>query len=226
VNAAAQLPPIVDEATGQRAPRWGDLWDGAWKGRPCFIIGGGPSLRGFDFTRLHGQLTIGLNAAWKMNPTCTLVLDVRLMDVLEETPEWHRYRGTKLWLKSEPHRDHIHFTDIHTLTASRLWTRSMGMGLIRLGHAGPAALNLADVLGASSVYLLGFDMKPTSRNIEHWHDDYLKQKSWNTSAKIFEKYRREMESVADFMDVPVVNLNPDSALTCWPTAHPDTVLPR
>ena len=33
------------------------LEDGAWAGRRCFIVGGGPSLKGFDFRRLKGELT-------------------------------------------------------------------------------------------------------------------------------------------------------------------------
>ena len=34
----------------------------AWAGHPAFIIGGGTSLQGFDFTRLAGEFTIGINA--------------------------------------------------------------------------------------------------------------------------------------------------------------------
>ena len=37
------------------------LEDDTWKGRRCFIIGGGPSLRGFDFSSLKGELVIGVN---------------------------------------------------------------------------------------------------------------------------------------------------------------------
>ncbi|GAG00227.1 unnamed protein product, partial [marine sediment metagenome] len=32
--------------------------DGAWNGKPCFIVGGGPSLKGFDWTKLNGHRTI------------------------------------------------------------------------------------------------------------------------------------------------------------------------
>lgn len=209
--------------------------DGAWKGRRCFIIGGGPSLRGFDFKRLRGELTIGINAAWTVNPTCTLVLDVRMMDHLEDTPAWHDYGGTKVWLKSEPHRKHASFTNVQTVLASRLWTWSLSRGLIRLGNAGPAALNLADVLGASQVYLLGFDLKNApapdrkpgnelAGKLQHWHAEYDNRPALQTAAKVLEKYKTQIESVAEFCRGEVVNLNPDSALNCFPKADVDTVL--
>jgi len=41
------------------------LPDGAWTGRRCFIIGGGPSLKGFNFSRLKGELVIGINRAFE-----------------------------------------------------------------------------------------------------------------------------------------------------------------
>src|SRR5262245_11725062 len=37
------------------------LPDTAWRGYRCFLIGGGPSLKAFDFSRLRGQRTIAIN---------------------------------------------------------------------------------------------------------------------------------------------------------------------
>ena len=45
------------------------LREGQWTGHPCFIIGGGPSLKGFDFNLLEGRKTIGINRAFEFfNP--------------------------------------------------------------------------------------------------------------------------------------------------------------
>ena len=37
---------------------------GSWKGQRCFIIGGGPSLKGFDFKQLKGEKIIAINKAF------------------------------------------------------------------------------------------------------------------------------------------------------------------
>ncbi len=31
----------------------------------CIVMGNGPSLKGFDFTRLNGVTTLGMNAAYR-----------------------------------------------------------------------------------------------------------------------------------------------------------------
>jgi hypothetical protein len=50
------------------------LDDGAWEGEPCFIIGGGPSLKGFDFNRLRGQgRVIAINRALEYAPWADVV---------------------------------------------------------------------------------------------------------------------------------------------------------
>ena len=48
-----------------------------WKGRRCFVVGGGPSLQGFDFNVLKGELVIALNAGFIINPTLSFIFDLR-----------------------------------------------------------------------------------------------------------------------------------------------------
>lgn len=199
------------------------LFDGAWSGHPCYIIGGGESLKGFDFRRLEGKLTIGINAGWKANPTATLVLDVRLMDLLHDTPDFREYTGAKLWLKTEPCRkrtlEEHEALGFQVIPAANLWTRTLASGLLRLSNAGPAALNLAAILGASEINLLGFDLKTSGRKVAHWHNDYPAQ--WASGAHVLDRFRKEIESVASYLDVPVYNLSPDSALTVFPKRTPE-----
>ena len=42
--------------------------DGDWSGERCFIVGGGPSLRGFDWGRLRGERVIAVNRAFEQLP--------------------------------------------------------------------------------------------------------------------------------------------------------------
>ena len=51
-------------------PLWTVVRRDAWKGRRVFIVGGGPSLKAFDWKCLRGELTIGINRAFeKFTPT-------------------------------------------------------------------------------------------------------------------------------------------------------------
>ena len=60
------------------------LPDKAWEGKPCFIIGGGPSLEGFDWNRLKGKRTIGINRAFeKFEPTIIFSMDTRYLRWIE-----------------------------------------------------------------------------------------------------------------------------------------------
>src|ERR1017187_6377563 len=44
----------------------------SWLGKRCFIVGGGESVKGFDFNRLNGEHTIGINKAFKFFSTSTI----------------------------------------------------------------------------------------------------------------------------------------------------------
>ena len=63
---------------------------GQYKGKDAFVCGTGTSLSGFDWTRLNGLLTIGLNDALKIPgfaPAFSIFSDIGI---------WARYRDLKL----------------------------------------------------------------------------------------------------------------------------------
>ena len=46
------------------------LPDRSWKGKPCIVVGGGPSLQDFDWELLCGWRVIGVNRVYeKFDPT-------------------------------------------------------------------------------------------------------------------------------------------------------------
>ena len=68
------------------------LRDDAWKGRRVFILGRWPIPPWIPQSDLAGEVTLGLNMAFLLNPTATMVYDKRLMEklshggVLDELP--------------------------------------------------------------------------------------------------------------------------------------------
>ena len=85
---------------------WEVLPDQAWKGHPCIIIGGGPSLIGFNWRLLRGWRTIGINRAFeKFEPTILFSLDLRYLKWIlgrrygqESIDRFKASPGYKVWL--------------------------------------------------------------------------------------------------------------------------------
>ena len=82
------------------------LPDGAWKSQRCFVVGGGPSLRGFDFSKLYGELTIGINRAYEAFD-CTIMfgMDKQLYNWIvngklgaEAKKKYEDFKGYKAWV--------------------------------------------------------------------------------------------------------------------------------
>ena len=83
------------------------LPDKSWKGQRCFIIGGGESLKDFDFSKLKGELTIGINRAFEKH-YCTInfSMDRQFYEWLingklgkEALRKWNAYKGYKVFCR-------------------------------------------------------------------------------------------------------------------------------
>lgn len=154
------------------------LPDGAWKDKPCFIVGGGPSLRDFDWSLLKGYRTIGVNRAFeKHDPTITFSMDTRFLRWildgkygLEAKNKFARSKAYKVWLctyrASLPEEIFIVKVYGNYTKGFKAFNFSMAEGLGHGNNSGYAALNLACCLRANPIYLLGFDMRHKKKREE------------------------------------------------------------
>jgi hypothetical protein len=215
------------------------LPDGSWRGQRCFILGGGTSLRGFDFERLRGERTIAINKAFLDAPFADILFGMdwnkffkRVFNgkmghgMKEKFDEFEglkvlcdlvdRHTGSILWIKSADYkRDGI--------------PKTMREGLFHGTNSGYAALGLAIVLGANPIYLLGYDMKPDGEKF-HYHSGYQKirtKKDIKEAIHTLGVFKKAFEYISDELmrrRVSVVNLNQESALRCFPFSTIDEVL--
>ncbi|MCX5657919.1 MAG: hypothetical protein NTZ48_06855, partial [Candidatus Omnitrophica bacterium] len=65
VRVAKIEPPPQYPKYNQDKFLYTHIGEKVWEGQRCFIIGGGPSLKGFDFSKLKGELVIAVNRAWE-----------------------------------------------------------------------------------------------------------------------------------------------------------------
>ena len=195
--------------------------DGSWEGQRCFIIGGGPSLKEFDFSKLKNELVIGINRAYeKIDCTINFSMDNRLYDWIkngalgEESKEkFENFQGVPVWVDVVGYDYPKGIYILHKAKDQKFNFR-MKEGIITETNSGFGALYLAACLGANPIYLLGFDMKGFSGKSTWWHDGYPRKQG----AVVYKSFINGFDKIAPILkrkDIKVVNLNPDSALKCF-----------
>lgn len=208
------------------------LREGAWSGQPCYIIGGGASLRGFDFSRLRGKKNrIVINRSWKDVYDAELWFseDHRVVvDLWGKDPTFQAFKGTKVLHALAPAfaaealaiDPTLHI--IHRNRKDKYWSRSFDDGLSMSSCSGVGAINLAWLLGADPIYLLGFDCRSDGQVLQNYHDEYKQMGlDWIVGANKAEDFKSDLEiwvapHVKDRKVINLINPSYPSALECWP----------
>jgi len=208
------------------------LKENAWKDQPCYIIGGGASLRGFDFSLLKSKRNkIAINRAWKdvYDADIWFSEDHRVVvDLWGKDPLFQAFKGTKvLHALAKGFKEEVLEVDptlcvIERKRQDKYWSRSFRDGLSMSSCSGVGAINIAWLLGADPIYLLGFDYRSDNQLVQNYHDDYKnKGFDWMVGANKAEEFKSDMELwvATHTQDRQIINLvNPayPSAVECWP----------
>lgn len=191
---------------------------GAWKGQPTFIIGGGKSLTGFDFNRLHrdGVRVIALNSAYRVAPWADAMFfaDRRWYDWNKD--DLHLFTGGPVITRSII-RDPTRL--IYRLNRESKQPLSHDASFIGGWCSGGCGLNLAYLYGADPIFLLGYDM--VEGNWHDWHQLPPKPgQHRNSFIPPLERMAPELAKAGR----RVFNTNPRSALRCFPFIDLEEVL--
>jgi len=196
---------------------------GSWKGERCFIIGGGASLKSFDFSKLEGEKIIAINKSFVDVPFADMVfaVDRQFQDWILKGAEnmeqaqklWPDFKGYKVWLKipGEIYKNGIEFVD---LAGHEGISTSLEEGIHDGANSGYAAINLAIALGANPIYLLGYDMKHDKDGDSHYHGGYPKKQN-ESQLQIYAKKFPRLAQLAKEKGIKIINLNKNSALDCF-----------
>lgn len=215
-----------------------------WPGSEVVIIGGGPSLKGFDYSVLKGYRVIGCNDAYKL-VFPQFYNDPSLIDLCY----WGDYGW---WLihwndtveypeksNEASHPGLIHFPGLR-VTCSERYVKENGVLCLKrqssklsygstigwFHNTGASAVNLAVNLGAKKVILLGFDMKLDDKTgKQNWHHN-LKN---DPNAIIIERHKKHINNALapqinqNHPDVEIINACPESTLDCWKKMKPEDI---
>lgn len=186
-----------------------------------FVLGGGPSLAGFDVERLRDRRVFAVNMSLYLCPWADLLF---FMDT-------HWFNENRAAVEAFPGV---------VVTGSRHAKAALPDKLKRVGFvnkaefefgthelkfcrtSGHAAVAVAIAMRATRIVLLGFDMR-LANGRSHYHDAYGTQ-----DMKLFRDdfliHFQGWNEAARRCGVRIINCTPDSALTEFPVATLDEVL--
>lgn len=214
--------------SGGKKPAWQAIADGAWAGEPAFVLGGGPSLRGFAFSRLAGRHVVAVNRAFEYAPFAEVLysMDIRyyrwlLNGAIAGTREMYlRFAGIRIWLDLFNYTYGPEVRYVPGIGPEGI-SRSLKEGIYHSNNSGYGGIQIAIVLKANPIYLLGFDLNATGKT--HFHSGYPR----TNRVSINERFRggfTRLARPARAAGIRIVNLSASSTLRCFEFSSIDEVL--
>jgi hypothetical protein len=195
-----------------------------WKGETVFVVGGGPSVAYQRPDRLEGRKVIVVNSSYETCPFAEYLFfgDNRWHEDHREREEFKAYRarGGKVVTVSDPSRG-VYLLKLRrivpTSDANGLTTTRVGLSSQKTSFQG--GMNLAAMLGAKQIVLLGLDGKRSAAGLSHHH----KPHKWPTKPGVitWERQKSQLQFIVKPLrdhGIEVFNTNPDSAFDYWPHA--------
>jgi hypothetical protein len=231
VELSDTAPPIGGEMEGEVPVTYAR--EGEWEGEDCYIVGGGESLKEFDWSVLEGKNTIAINRAHEeFKPSIVFFTDHRFYQwVMQGVYGWP---ARESFLNPDVKRvmlcnNKFEYPDFIQILPSKfpvdIFTTTLKDGLCRSTNSTVSAMNLAWLMGAKRIFLLGVDCEGAKKSPKervtgeepevqkHYHDGHPIETP-DTSHHMFVQ---SFNTVAEFLKdkVEVINLNPDSAVRCF-----------
>ncbi len=195
-----------------------------WPDGECFILGGGPSLKNIDVSRLRGHRVIAVNNAYQLGDFIDVMFfgDCRWFHLHKK--QLLSFAGLKLTTCEQ----HVKYPGIKVVRRkTNINGLSNNPGLLAWNlSSGACAINVATLLGVKRIVLLGFDMQKIDGH-SNWHKDHgtSNNPKHNPYRKFMSRFAQIAKSLQS-MNVECINATPGSALTEFPIVEPETVMPE
>lgn len=190
-----------------------------WKDQDVFIIGGGKSLFSFDWSLLKNEFTIGCNDAYILGAdVCKLCIfgDMKWFNIHKK--DLFHYKG--VLFSNSPAMCQKKLSWVWTMerTSTGLYKDSLGWNF----NTGASAVNLALLLGAKNIFLLGFDMHLSKDGKSNWHDNNIDKPNEEIYFKFLDGFDKLAADLPrKFPGVKVFNVTDDSSLNLFPKLEVD-----
>jgi len=183
-----------------------------FKDKTVYVVAPGESLKGFDFERLRGKNIIVINDVLKYISFASMLVacDTGWHDRNKHLAK--NFKGYKIMLAGKGRPGWNYFIDQGRTEDKLILRHTRNSGF----HAMAAAIKL----GASKIYLLGFDI--IWKNQPYFYDIPQDQ---------IDKYRNGMHRkdahlryFEYYKEYNIINASPSSAITCFPKCSLDEIL--
>ncbi len=192
-------------------PKW--IPERKWDNQDVFIIGGGKSLERFDWDLLSKENAIGCNDAFIHGPViCKICIfgDTKWFEAHEL--ELLHYKGVVFTNAPKMYKTKLKWVWVMQRESSGLHTDALGWNF----STGASAINLAILLGAKRIFLLGFDMH-LSAGRNNWHQNRVDKPDPEVFAKFITGFGHVVKDLKEkFPEVEVINVTDDSSLDLFP----------
>ena len=199
----------------------------------AFVVGGGPSLKDFDWTRLPLEGTIAVNAAVFniSNPEYFITMDFTFLRKVQNSLDAFKKSPCTKFFVAGLHNNHLMewrgtyrdkryprlVYDLRLFDVVVKSHKADGCGFkwsdFRSGNnSGFSALQLAVLLGYTEIYLLGIDLNTT--NGTHYHTMYTtgRARFQNLLKSYFVNFKKGIEAIRDYGGIDVFSCSPISSL--------------
>jgi hypothetical protein len=195
-----------------------------WKGETVFVVGGGPSVALQRPHRLEGRKVIVVNSSYETCPFADILFfgDNRWHVEHSGRPEFKAFIARGGWVVTVSHPSGAPYLKklariVPTCDANGLTTTRVGLSSQKTSFQG--AINLAAMMGAKRIVLLGLDGKRTANGMTHHHTPH----KWPTKPGVitWDRQKPQLKWIVQPLKdrgIEVFNTNPDSAFDFWPHA--------
>ena len=183
-----------------------------FENQTVYIVASGESLIGFDFERLRSKNIIAINDVLKYVPFATMLVacDTGWHDRNKHLAQ--NFKGYKIMIAGKGRPGWNYFID-QGMTEDKLILR-------HTRNSGFYAMITAIKLGASKIYLLGFDV--IWKKQPYFYDiPYDKVREYKSS---MHRKDADLRYFDYYKDHNIINASPDSAITCFPKCSLDEIL--
>lgn len=183
-----------------------------FKGETVYILGGGASLLNILGDQTIPNPTIGINNAFRLGDWVDVCWFVDSRFYWWYKKELDAYKGLKLSYNRHPEL----LGSLEYIEGVKTVKGSSGEGISLQGikfnsSSGGSSINLAYLLGAKKIVLVGFDMRFVNSKSNWW--DYsnhmlVREKGYDNFIKPFHRLKKD----ADMLGLEILNATPGSAL--------------
>lgn len=190
--------------------------DNAWKGERCFIIGGGDSGTDVPLDLFKGERVITAGYCifrYQSVASIAYCIDTDFWNIITH-PETGLTEFTGLPICNKPDPQHRNFHGLRVVHDGPGWAKSFSEPMKPYLRSGTGAINIAEMLGCSVAYLIGFDGYGGNSI-----GNYIRkgEGSGRQSDEAYDPYIEQMHGVAgNDMSIDVINLSPKSRIECFP----------